>query len=245
MERVGRRGGATAPLCWKTQNRVEKRGGCFCVDRLDKGVFFGIVVRGGSHAEVEVCRTAVCVFMVILGPLISDVECRVFVTAHPLAAMCLVGFMMAVCRLTIWLTSENPFGPPSNEPIHRYLRSRLLRDHRGTPSLGGGAMPLSDRQCPNPECRKTTCQYGNFCKHCGAEMPPPIRRKSVGDARYQLHSVPTIEEGVRGHLSFYCRLLLQWQFRDQCGKQLTERQRVPALGLRDFIFRDFEVLCKY
>ncbi len=61
------------------------------------------------------------VFMVILGAAyLLDMECRVFVTAHPLAAMCLVGFMMAVCAaLTIWLTSENPFGPPSNEPIHR------------------------------------------------------------------------------------------------------------------------------
>ena len=196
MERVGRRGGATAPLCWKTLKPSGEEGWLFFVDRLDKGVFFGIVVRGGSHAEVEVCRTAVWCVHGHLGAAYLF-GCGVPRVRHGTSFGGDVPRRFhdgGMCRLTIWLTSENPFGPPSNEPIHRYLRSRLLRDHRGTPSLGGGAMPLSDRQCPNPECRKTTCQYGNFCKHCGAEMPLPIRRKSVGDARYQLHSVPTIEE---------------------------------------------------
>ncbi len=93
-------------------------------------------------------------------------------------------------------------------------------------------MPLSDRQCPNPECRKTTCQYGNFCKHCGAEMPlPDTTKERRGMLRYQLHSVPTIEEGVCEDIyHFIVGYCCSGNFCDQCGKQLTDAdRRVPEV----------------
>lgn len=92
-------------------------------------------------------------------------------------------------------------------------------------------MPLSDRRCPNPKCGKTTCQYGNFCKYCGAEMPLPQTIEERQEMlHHQIHEVPKNQDGSCEDIYHFIVGCHSGQFCDQCGKELDAADiRVPEV----------------